>query len=452
MSNFVAIVGRPNTGKSSLFNRLVNERKSIVDDTPGVTRDRVYGNVEWNNHKFIAIDTGGLDRDVDSDLPEIREQVKIAIDLADVIIFVIDSTCNLTISELDISNLLRKNKKRVIVCANKADSQRVVDTNIHEFYSLGFGDPVPVSSLHGIGIGDLLDVVVDNLSTNEVDEVDGVSRELQECENIIKVAIVGRPNTGKSSLLNAITGQNRSIVRNECGTTRDAIDTEVQINQQKYIFTDTAGIRRKSRIHKNLEKYSVFHAISAIKRCDVCVILVDVIEGILDQDVKIAGLAHNMGKSSIIAINKWDTECEKDFKEFAQIIKKEFAFMSYTQVISISALTGLRVQKLLEVIQHVYHQSKLRVETSTLNKIVQNLVLKMQPPSYKGKRLKIFYATQVSIAPPEFVFFVNNSKLMHFSYLRYIENQIRDTFKFEGNPIRINTRNRSEGKVIAQNS
>ncbi|MCC8014100.1 MAG: ribosome biogenesis GTPase Der [Eubacterium sp.] len=433
----VAIVGRPNVGKSTLFNRIAGERISIVEDTPGVTRDRIYAEADWLNYNFTMIDTGGLDPEgEDLMMKRIYEQAQIAIDLADVIIFVTDVRTGVTDADFLVANILRKAKKPVVLAVNKVDDLRKYSMDVYEFYELGLGEPFGVSAGQAMGIGDLLDEVVSHFNT------DGEAEE----EDVIKVAVVGKPNAGKSSLINKILGENRVIVSDIAGTTRDAIDTAYETDGKKYIFIDTAGIRRRSKIKENIEKYSIIRAVAAVERCDVCIIMIDASEGITDQDTKIAGIAHEAGKACIIAVNKWDT-IEKDGKtinKFTNDIDLELKYMHYAPKIFISALTGQRVKKLFSLINEVYDSSSKRVQTGILNDVLTEALAMNQPPAEKGRQLKIFYMTQVSIKPPTFVIFVNNPELLHFSYKRYIENQLRDAFGFKGTPIHFIVRSRSE--------
>lgn len=438
----VAIVGRPNVGKSALFNRITNQRKSIVDDLAGVTRDRIYAETEWNREQFTLIDTGGLEFKSNAMMDEIREQVKTAVKMADVIIFVADITCGVTDEDLKLVREFNKSNKEIILCLNKADSQKIESVYFYDFYSLGLGEPIAVSSAHGTGIGDLLDLVAEKLAQVKLND------HTETDEEAIYVTIIGKPNSGKSSLVNKILNEKRVIVSEIAGTTRDSIDTEIKIGDKKYIFTDTAGMRKQNKIYENVEKHSILRTISAVERTNIAIILLDATEGITEQDTKIAGIARNLNRSSIIAINKWDLDNEKkafsNYLEFENVIRKKLPFMRYAPIISISALTGSKIEKLITLINHVDEQSKMRVETNILNRVIQDLSLRMQPPSFKGKRLKIYYATQVGTYPPEFVLFVNDGKLMHFSYLRYIENQIRDVFKFEGAPIKFILKNRKD--------
>lgn len=440
MKPIVAVVGRPNVGKSTLFNKLIGTRLSIVDDTPGVTRDRIYGDCEWLGHNFLLIDTGGIEPFTnDVILSQMRTQAEIAIASADVIILVTDITCGVTATDQEVASMLIKSGKPIVLCVNKCDSIGAVDPEFYEFYNLGLGDPVAVSSVHGHGTGDLLDEVIKYFPEEEEGEED---------DDVINVAIIGKPNVGKSSLVNKISGENRVIVSDIAGTTRDATDTFVENDYGKFNLIDTAGIRRKSRITDQIEKYSIIRARTSVERADVCVIMIDATEGFTEQDSKVAGIAIDEGKACIIAINKWDA-VEKDgntMKEYTNKLKNDFSFMSYAPFIFISAKTGQRIEKLYELIVHVYNQNSMRISTGKLNEILGLATAKVQPPTDKGKRLKIYYITQASTRPPTFVFFVNNAELFHFSYQRYLENQIREVFGLDGTPIRFIIRERGEGK------
>lgn len=434
----VAIVGRPNVGKSTLFNKLIGRRLSIVDDTPGVTRDRIYGECEWRNRTFSLIDTGGIEPKTDDIiLSQMREQAQLAIDAADIIIFVTDLKTGLVSTDSEVASMLLKSGRPIILCVNKCDTIGEINPNFYEFYNLGLGEPIQVSSVHGHGTGDLLDAVFDYLP--EISEEENES-------DIINVAVIGRPNVGKSSLVNKITGENRCIVSNIAGTTRDSIDTMIENSFGLYNFTDTAGIRRKSKIDNAIEKYSILRAKMAIERSDVCVIMIDATEGFADQDSKIAGLAHEAGKACVIVVNKWDA-VKKETNTMNQMRKKlenDFSFMSYAPIIFISAQTGQRLDKLFETINLVAQSNAMRIQTGTLNDILAEAVARVQPPSDKGKRLKIYYMTQASTKPPTFVCFVNSAELFHFSYQRYIENRIRETFCLEGTPIRFIIREKGD--------
>lgn len=437
----VAIVGRPNVGKSTLFNKLIGERLSIVDDTPGVTRDRIYGECEWLNNKFLLIDTGGIEPKCDDViLSQMRTQAQLAIETADVIIFVTDLRCGVVSSDYEVASMLQKSNKPIVLCVNKCDSVGAPDPEFYEFYNLGLGDPFGVSATHGHGTGDLLDEVIKYFPDNQEDSEDD--------EEVINVAVIGKPNVGKSSLVNRISGTNRAIVSNIAGTTRDTTDTFVENEFGKFNFIDTAGLRRKSRVNDNIEKYSIIRARMAVERANVCVIMIDATEGFTEQDSKVAGIALEQGKACIIAVNKWDA-LEKDgntMKEFRDKLAVDFSFMSYAPVLFISAKTGQRIDKLFEKIVYVHSQNSMRISTGKLNEVLGIATARVQPPTDKGKRLKIYYMTQASTRPPTFVFFVNNKELFHFSYQRYLENQIRDIFGLEGTPVRFLIRERNEGK------
>lgn len=437
----VAIVGRPNVGKSTLFNKLIGKRLSIIDDKPGVTRDRIYGECEWKNREFLLIDTGGIEPYSKDIIPsQMRIQAQIAIDSADVIIFVTDIKSGLVASDLEVASMLQKSGRPVVLCVNKCDNVGSVDNNFYEFYNLGLDEPIAVSSVHGHGTGDLLDEVFKYFPTQTVSE---------EEDSTISVAVIGKPNVGKSSLINKITGENRCIVSNIAGTTRDSIDTVVQNKYGTFNFTDTAGIRRKNKIYDNVEKYSIIRAKMAIERSDVCVIMIDATEGFTEQDSKVAGLAHEAGKGCIIVVNKWDA-IEKETKtmdQYKKNLQDGFSFMSYAPIIFISAKTGQRIDKLFESIETVSNFNSMRISTGVLNDLLAEAVIRVQPPTDKGKRLKIFYMTQVSVKPPTFVFFVNIAKLFHFSYQRYLENKIRESFGLIGTPIRFIIREKSEKQL-----
>ncbi|MBQ1517335.1 MAG: ribosome biogenesis GTPase Der [Clostridia bacterium] len=434
----VAIVGRPNVGKSTLFNKLIGQRLSIVDDTPGVTRDRLYGECEWQNRSFTVIDTGGIEpKTNDIILSQMRKQAELAIEAADVTILVTDVKTGMVATDRDVASMLLKSGVPVVLCVNKCDSIGDPDPDFYEFYNLGLGDPIQVSAVHGHGTGDLLDAVCKYFPPETEEE---------ENEDFISVAVIGKPNAGKSSLINKIVGSERCIVSDIAGTTRDTIDTLVENSHGKFNFTDTAGIRRKSRVDDNIEKYSILRAKMAIERSDVCVIMIDATEGFTEQDSKVAGLAHEAGKGCIIAVNKWDA-VEKDGKTMDQFRKKleiDFAFMSYAPMIFISALTGQRIDKLFELIKVVANSNAMRIKTGVLNDILAEAVARVQPPTDKGRRLKIFYMTQASTKPPTFVCFVNSADLFHFSYKRYLENRIRESFGMEGTPIHFVVRERSD--------
>ena len=437
----VAIVGRPNVGKSTLFNKLIGERRAIVEDSPGITRDRIYGECEWRGKTLMVIDTGGIEPKTDDIiLKKMRQQAQIAIDMADVIIFMCDIRTGLLADDMDIAVMLKKSGKPVVPCINKAD--RIGDTppEFYEFYELGFKiDPIAISSLHGSGSGDVLDAVLDALPEFEEEEKD---------EDVISVAVIGKPNAGKSSLINRILGDDRCIVSDIPGTTRDAIDTHFENEFGKYNFIDTAGIRRQAKVDDKIEKISVLRAKMAVERADVCLIMVDANEGVTEQDEKIAGIAHEAGKASIICINKWDT-VDKDnstTNKFTKDIEVALSYMTYAPILFISALTGQRVNKLFELINYVNNQSKTRISTGMLNDVLADAVARVQPPSDKGRRLKIYYMTQASVAPPTFVIFCNNAELFHFSYQRYIENCLRETFGFKGTPIKLIIRQKGENE------
>lgn len=437
----VAIVGRPNVGKSTLFNKLIGTRLSIVDDKPGVTRDRIYGDCEWLNHHFLLVDTGGIEPySNDEILKQMRTQAELAIETADVIILVTDIRSGVLASDMEVASMLQKSNKPVVLCVNKCDTVGAPDPEFYEFYNLGLGDPIAVSSTHGHGTGDLLDEVISYFPEDYEDE--------ENDEEVINVAIIGKPNVGKSSLVNKISGTNRAIVSNIAGTTRDTTDTYIENNYGKFNFIDTAGLRRKSKVNDNIEKYSIIRARMAVERANVCVIMIDATEGFTEQDSKVAGIALEQGKACIIAVNKWDA-VEKDgktMKEFRDKLAVDFSFMSYAPVIFISAQTGLRIDKLYEMIVFVHSQNSMRISTGKLNEVLSIATARVQPPTDKGKRLKIYYMTQASTRPPTFVFFVNNKELFHFSYQRYLENQIRDIFGLDGTPVRFMIRERNEGK------
>ena len=435
----IAIVGRPNVGKSTLFNKLIGERRSIVEDTPGVTRDRIYGESEWCGRKFILIDTGGIEPKTDSMiLQKMREQAQIAIDTADVIVFMCDINAGLVADDRDIAIMLKKSGKPVVLCINKADKVGEVDPAFYEFYELGFDiDPIAVSSIHGTGSGDLLDAVFDCIPEYEEEEED---------DDLINVCVIGKPNAGKSSIINKILGSDRLIVSSMAGTTRDAIDTRFDNEYGKYNFIDTAGIRRQSKVEDRIEKFSVLRAHMAVERADVCLLVIDATEGVTEQDERIAGIAHEAGKAVIIVVNKWDlpeTE-DKDTVKYTKKVYEALSYMTYAPVMFVSALTGQRVTKLFEQINYVFNQSKMRVSTGMLNDVLNEAITRVQPPSDQGRRLKVYYMTQVSVAPPTFVLFCNSAALFHFSYQRYIENCLRDTFGFRGTPIKLVIRQRSE--------
>ncbi|MGM9527394.1 MAG: ribosome biogenesis GTPase Der [Oscillospiraceae bacterium] len=440
MKPLVAIVGRPNVGKSHLFNRIVGQRLSIVEDTPGVTRDRLYAECEWNGVKFDVVDTGGIEPTTDNEiLLFIREQANIAIDTADVIVFVTEIGTGVTAADKDIANMLLRSKKKVVLVVNKMDKTGELDPSFYEFYSLGLGDPIAVSAVHGHGTGDMLDACV--AAFPELPES-------PEEDDRIRVAVIGKPNVGKSSLINLILGEKRCIVSNVAGTTRDAVDSRVDNEWGKYVFIDTAGIRRKSKVEDRIEKFSVMRAQLAIERADVCLIMLDAREGVTEQDTKIAGLAHEAGKASIIVVNKWDL-IEKDSKTMDSMRKevmRDLAFMSYAPVLFISAMTGQRTQRIFELVNFVNDQSAMRITTGMLNNVLADATARVQPPTDKGKRLKIYSMTQTGIRPPNFVVFCNSRELFHFSYQRYIENQIRAVFGLEGTPIRMVIRQKGDNE------
>ncbi len=436
----VAIVGRPNVGKSTLFNKLAGDRISIVEDTPGVTRDRIYYDIEWNGRKLMMVDTGGIEpKSDDIILKQMRNQAQIAIETADVIVFMTDVRAGVTADDKEIAVMLLKSGKPVVLAVNKIDSIGHLPMEYYEFYELGFeGDPVALSSVHGTGSGDLLDRVLEYLPEQAEEEEDN---------DAIKVAVIGKPNAGKSSLINKITGENRLIVSDIPGTTRDAVDTEVENEYGKYVFIDTAGIRRKSKVNDSIERYSVLRAKMAVERADVCIIMADANEGITEQDEKIAGIAHEAGKACIIAVNKWDSIDEKTDKlvnKMTEDVYTSLSYMTYAPLLFISAKTGQRLNKLFEQINYVHNQSLLRITTGMLNDVLNDCTARVQPPSDKGRRLKIYYMTQTAVAPPTFVIFCNDAELFHFSYQRYIENQLREVFGFKGTPIRLVIRQKGD--------
>ena len=434
----IAIVGRPNVGKSTLFNKLIGQRLSIVDDTPGVTRDRIYGEVEWCGRSAMVVDTGGIEpKSDDVILSQMRRQAQLAIDTASAIILVTDLRSGMVATDMEVAQMLQKSGKPVVLCVNKCDSLGEPPMEFYEFYNLGLGDPVQVSAVHGHGTGDLLDRVFEYLDNYEADAQD---------DEVINVAVIGKPNAGKSSLINKITDEERCIVSDIAGTTRDTIDTLVENKYGKFNFTDTAGLRRQSRIYDDIEKYSILRAKMAIERSDVCVIMIDATEGVTEQDTKVAGLAHDAGRACILAVNKWDAveKNDKTMQEFRKKLDADFAFMSYAPQVFISAKTGQRIDKLFENILLAYENTNRRITTGTLNELLAQATTRVQPPSDKGKRLKIFYMTQAGVKPPTFVFFCNDKELFHFSYQRYLENRIREAFGLEGTPVKIIIRERGE--------
>ena len=436
----VAVVGRPNVGKSTLFNKLIGQRLSIVDDRPGVTRDRIFGECEWLNNKFLLVDTGGIEPYSDDViLSQMRRQATLAIDSADVIILVTDIRTGIVATDEEVAQMLQKSGKPIVLCVNKCDTIGETPAEFYEFYNLGLGDPIAVSSVHGHGTGDLLDEVLKYLPKQE---------ESEEDDDTVKVAVIGKPNVGKSSLVNAISGEERAIVSNIAGTTRDATDTIVENSHGKFVFIDTAGLRRKSKVDDAIEKYSVIRARMAVERAHVCVIMIDATEGFTEQDSKVAGIAHEEGKACIIAVNKWDA-VEKDGKTMDAYRKKlmnDFSFMSYAPIIFISAKTGQRLDRLFELIKYVNDQNAMRISTGKLNDVLADATARVQPPTDKGRRLKIYYMTQASTRPPTFVCFVNRKDLFHYSYQRYIDNQIREVFGLEGTPTRLIIREREQKK------
>ena len=434
----IAIVGRPNVGKSALFNKLIGQRRSIVEDTPGVTRDRIYGESDWNGRKFTLIDTGGIEPRTDSEiLTFMREQALLAIDHADVIVFLTDIKTGLTASDQEVAGMLQRSGKPIVLAVNKMDSTGTVDPDFYEFYNLGLGDPIAVSAVHGHGTGDLLDECVKYFPPEGDDDED---------DDRIQVAIIGKPNVGKSSLTNKILGQKRTIVSDVAGTTRDAIDSYFENETGKYVFIDTAGMRKKSKVDESIERYSVLRAQMAIERADVCLILIDAQEGVTEQDTKVAGMAHEAGKASIIVVNKWDL-IEKDGKTMDKMreeVRRDLSYMTYAPILFISAMTGQRVERLFELIQYVNNQAATRITTGMLNSVLADAQTRVQPPTDKGRRLKIYYMTQAGIKPPHFICFCNDARLFHFSYQRYLENQIRNVFGLEGTPVRMTIRQKGD--------
>ena len=435
----VAIVGRPIVGKSMLFNKLTGQRTSIVEDTPGVTRDRIYGECEWCGRTFSLVDTGGIEPDTDSEMLKfMRRQAEIGIELADAIIMVVDVRSGVTAADQDVATMLRKSRKPVCLAVNKCDSIGLVNPDVFEFYSLGIGDLFETSAVHGHGTGDMLDWVLENIPEDDSED---------EEDDIIKVAIVGKPNVGKSSLLNRILGEERVIVSNVAGTTRDAIDSYFENETGKYCFIDTAGMRRKSKVDDAIEKFSNMRSVAAIERADVCLILIDANEGVTEQDTKIAGLVHEAGKAAIIVVNKWDAVEDKEtntMRDKENDVRHDLAYMTYAPVVFLSALTGARVDKIFQTIQDVHAQNTSRITTGALNSVLADATARVQPPTYKGRRLKIYYMTQASTKPPHFVIFCNDARLFHFSYQRYLENQIREVFGLQGTPIRITIRQKGD--------
>ena len=434
----VAVVGRPNVGKSTLFNSLCGQQISIVKDTPGVTRDRIYAEVSWLNHNFTLIDTGGIEPDTgDIILAQMREQAEIAIETADVIIFMTDVKQGLVDSDSKVADMLRRSGKPVVLAVNKVDNFDKFMPDVYEFYNLGIGDPVPVSAASRLGIGDMLDAVIAHFPEHEAEEKE---------DERPRVAIVGKPNVGKSSIINKLTGKQRVIVSDVAGTPRDAIDTNVKYNGKDYVFIDTAGLRRKSKIKEELERYSIIRTVTAVERADVVLVVIDATEGVTEQDAKIAGIAHERGKGIIVAVNKWDAieKNDKTMNEHTKKIKDVLSFMPYAEILFVSAVTGQRLNKIYELIDEIIDSRTMRVQTGVLNEILTEAVAMQQPPTDKGKRLKLYYITQVAVGPPTFVIFVNDKKLMHFSYTRYIENRIRDTFGFRGTALHFIIRERKE--------
>ena len=434
----VAIVGRPNVGKSTLFNVLAGEQISIVQDTPGVTRDRIYADINWLDYNFTLIDTGGIEPESDNIiLKSMREQVEIAIETADVILFMTDVRQGMVDDDAKVADMLRRSKKPIVLVVNKVDSFEKFMPDVYEFYNLGLGDPHPISGSSRLGIGDMLDEVVSHFNESAKDDTE---------DERPRIAIIGKPNVGKSSIINKLLGEDRVIVSDIAGTTRDAVDTEIVRNGREYVFIDTAGLRRKSKIKEDIERYSIIRTVSAVERCNVAVLVIDATEGITDQDAKIAGIAHDRGKGMIIAVNKWDAieKNDKTIYKFTEEIRNKLSYMPYAELLFISAQTGQRLPKLFETIDAVIENHSLRIATGVLNEIMSEAVAMQQPPSDKGKRLKLYYITQVSVKPPTFVIFVNDKELMHFSYTRYIENRIRESFGFRGTPLKFIIRERKE--------
>ena len=434
----IALVGRPNVGKSMLFNKLVGKRISIVEDTPGVTRDRLYADTDWNGRSFTLVDTGGLEPRADSELLQfMREQAQIAMDTADVIVLVTDLRTGVTAADQEIADMLLRSRRPVVLAVNKVDSTGPVDPDVYEFYNLGLGEPIPVSAVHGHGTGDLLDACLAYFPPEQEEE---------EEDDRIRVAIIGRPNVGKSSLTNRILGETRMVVSEVAGTTRDAVDSPYEDESGKYLFIDTAGIRRKSKVEDRIEKFSVMRAEAAVERAQVCLILLDAREGVTEQDTKVAGLAHESGKASVIIVNKWDLidKETRTMDKMREDIRRDLSFMSYAPVLFISALTGQRVSRIFELVRYVYEQNAMRISTGTLNNVLADATARVQPPTDKGKRLKMLYMTQTGVRPPTFAIFCNDRTLFHFSYQRYVENQLRSVFGLEGTPIRLLIRERGE--------
>jgi len=433
----VTIVGRPNVGKSTLFNRIAGRRISITEDTPGVTRDRIYAECEWLDNYFTLIDTGGIEPNTtDTIFAQMRIQAEVAIEMADVVLFMVDGKEGVTAADTEVAQMLRKAKKEIILVVNKMD-RFVNEDSVYEFYNLGLGDPIPISSAEALGIGDLLDEIISKFNGK---------MDTKEEEDSIKIAVIGKPNAGKSSIINRIIGEERVIVSDIPGTTRDAIDTKFERNSKKYTLIDTAGIRKKSKVLESVEKYSVLRAFTAVERADICVLIIDADKGVTEQDIRIAGYSHDSNKGMVIVINKWDL-IEKDnstFKEFTEEIRQKLAYATYAPILTVSALTGQRVNKILEAVDEIYSFRNLRISTGVLNDILTEAVLMNQPATVKGKRLKIYYGTQVAVNPPKFLIFVNDKEIVHFSYGRYIENKIREAFEYKGTPIIIEFRNRSE--------
>ena len=434
----IAIVGRPNVGKSMLFNKIIGRRLSIVEDTPGVTRDRIYGESDWNGRKFTLVDTGGIEPNTDNQiLAFMRQQAQIAIDNATVIVLVTDIKTGMTAADQEVAGMLQRSKKPIVLAVNKMDSTGVTDPEFYEFYNLGLGDPIAISAIHGLGVDEMLDACFEYFP-DEVEEA--------EQEDVIKVAVIGKPNVGKSSLVNRILGEERVIVSNMAGTTRDAVDSYFENEIGKFLFIDTAGMRKKSKVNDQIEKFSVLRAAMAIERSDVCLIMIDANEGVTEQDTKVAGMAHDSGKACIIVVNKWDA-VEKDGKTMDRMredIRRDLSYMTYAPILFISALTGQRVGRLFQLIKYVDDQAAMRITTGMLNSLLADATARVQPPTDKGRRLKIYYMTQAGIRPPHFVCFCNDAKLFHFSYQRYLENQIRSTFGLEGTPIRLTIRQRGD--------